>query len=93
MNAPSGAATQICSPQFDRRFFSLPAATQQYIQRKIDELGRNLPGFPHHRMQGVDAFRMRIGDFRVIYQFNVQKNELILIAVGNRRDVYKALSN
>jgi mRNA-degrading endonuclease RelE of RelBE toxin-antitoxin system len=44
-------------------------------------------------MQGVDAFRMRVGDFRVIYQFNVEKNKLILIAVGNRRDVYKTLMN
>ena len=40
-------------------------------------------------MQGVEAFRMRVGDFRVIYQFNVEKNELFLIAVGHRRDVYK----
>ena len=93
MNPRDGAATQICSPQFDRRFFSLPAATQQHPQRKIDDLGRNLRSFSHHRMQGVEAFRMRVGDFRVIYQLNVEKNELILIAVGNRRDVYKTLSN
>ena len=58
MNSPGGAATQICSPQFDRRFFSLPAGTQKHIQRKIDELGCNLRGFSHHRMQGVDAFRV-----------------------------------
>lgn len=93
MNPPGGAATQICSPQFDRRFFSLPAGVQQHIQSKIDGLGRNLRGFPHHRMQGMEAFRMRVGDFRVIYQFNMEKNELILIAVGNRRDIYKTLSN
>jgi mRNA interferase RelE/StbE len=93
MNAPGGAATQVCSPQFDRRFFSLPAETQRHLQRKIDELGRNLRGCSHHRMQGVDAFRMRVGDFRIIYNFSVEKNELILIAVGNRRDIYKSLSN
>lgn len=93
MNSPGRAATQIYSPQFDRRFLSLPAGVQQSLQRKIDELGCNLRGFPHHRMQGVDAFRMRAGDFRVIYHFNVEKNELVLIAVGNRRDVYKSFSN
>jgi mRNA interferase RelE/StbE len=93
VNSSGGAATQICSPQFDRRFFGLPTGTQQHIQRKIDELGCNLRGFSHQRLQGVDAFRLRVGDFRVIYQFNVEKNELILIGVGNRRDVYKTLSN
>lgn len=40
-------------------------------------------------MQGVDAFRMRVADFRIIYQFNVAKNELYLITVGNRREIYK----
>ena len=57
MNPPTGAATQIYSLQFDRRFFGLPERTQIYIQFKIDELGRNLRAFPHHRMQGVDANR------------------------------------
>ena len=84
-----------CSPASPTGvFFSLPPGTQSQIQRKIDELGCNLRGFSHHRMQGVEAFRMRgSGDFRVIYQFNVEKNELILLAVGNRRDVYKTLMN
>lgn len=89
MNPPGGAATQVYSPQFDRRFFSLPPGTQQQIQRRIDELGTQLRGFSHHRMQGVDAFRLRVGDFRIIYQFNVEKNELYLITVGNRREIYK----
>ena len=89
MKSQGGAATQVCSPQFDRRFFALPAATQQKIQSKVDELGRNLRVFPHHRMQGVDAYRLRVGDYRVIYQIDMEKNELFLIAVGNRREIYK----
>lgn len=40
-------------------------------------------------MQGVEAFRLRVGDYRVMYEFNVEKNELYLLAVGNRRDIYK----
>ena len=93
MNSPGGAATQICSSQFDRRFFSLPAGIQQQIQRRLDELGRNLREFSHYRMQGVDAFRLRVGDHRIIYQFHVEKNELYLAAVGNRRDVYRQSFN
>jgi mRNA interferase RelE/StbE len=93
MNFLGGAATQICAPQFDRYFFSLPVGTQQQIQHKIDDLGRNLPGFSHYRMQGVDAFRLRVGDFRIIYQFDIEKNALFLIAVGHRRDVYKKTLN
>jgi len=93
MNPTGGAATQIYSPQFDRRFFSLSTGIQKRIQERIDQLGLNLSKFPHHRMQGVDAFRVRAGDYRIIYQINLEKNQLLLIAVGNRADIYKKLSN
>ncbi len=89
MKPLSGAATQIYSQQFDRRFLNLPTYIQEKIQRQIDQLGENLRGFLHCRMQGVDAYRLRAGDYRVIYQFDVARNELHLLAVGNRRDIYK----
>ena len=89
MKPASGAATQICAQRFDRKFFALPPDVRERIQQKIDELGRGLRGFPHYRMQGVEAFRMRVGDYRIIYEFSVEKNELFLVAVGNRREIYK----
>ena len=89
MKSAGGAATQIYSPEFDRRFFALPPEIQRTIQARIDKVGLNLRGFPHYRLQGVEAFRFRAGDYRIIYRFNAEKNELYLIAVGNRRDIYK----
>jgi mRNA interferase RelE/StbE len=89
MNPSGGAATQICAHRFDRLFFALPADLRERIAGRIDEFGRDLRGFPHCRMQGVEAFRLRVGDYRIIYEFDVETNELYLIAVGNRRDIYK----
>lgn len=86
----SGAATQIFSATFDRRFFTLPADVQSRIQHHLDDLGRSLRSFPHHPMQGIDAFRLRVGDYRIIYQFDTEQNLLLLIAVGHRREVYKS---
>ena len=63
---------------------SLPDAIQQRIQSRLDQLGRTLQTFPHYRMQGADTFRLRVGDFRVIYQFNLERNELFLVSVGHR---------
>jgi mRNA interferase RelE/StbE len=93
MNSPGGAATQICSPKFDLRFFALPEGIKTRIQNRIDELGLNLSKFSHQRLQGVDAFKLRIGDYRVIYDFDLKRNELFLITVGNRRDIYKKAFN
>jgi mRNA-degrading endonuclease RelE of RelBE toxin-antitoxin system len=75
----AGAATQICSPQFDADFFRLSPQLQARFQAKLDDLGRRLESCPHHRMAGVNAFRLRIGDYRIIYRFDAQKNELTLV--------------
>jgi len=93
MNSSGGAATQIYSPKFDLRFYALPENIQTRIQNRIDELGLNLRHFSHQRLQGVDAFKLRVGDYRVIYDFDLERNELVLITVGNRKDVYKKTFN
>jgi mRNA-degrading endonuclease RelE of RelBE toxin-antitoxin system len=85
----SGAATQVYSRKFDERFFALSAEGQRHVQHRIDEMGRRLASFPHYRMEGTDTFRLRVGDYRVIYQFDVPRNEIFLIALGHRRDIYK----
>jgi mRNA interferase RelE/StbE len=93
MSSPGGAATQICSPKFDQRFYALPKSVQSRIQIRIDELGFDLRNFQHQRLQGMAAFKLRVGDYRVIYEFNVERNELFLLTVGNRRDIYKKTFN
>ena len=51
------AATQIASREFDADFFKLPPHFQLLIQKKIDEMGLRLAGFPHYRMTGLDKYR------------------------------------
>jgi mRNA interferase RelE/StbE len=89
VKSESGAATQISSNRFDQKFFALPADIQRRIQAKIDSVGRRLRTVSHYRMEGADTFRLRVGDYRVIYQIDLEKNEIFLITIGHRRDVYK----
>lgn len=85
----NGAATQIAARQFDADFSKLPPAIQAQIQRKLDDMGLRLAKFPHFRMTGSDKFRLRIGNYRVIYRFDPALNEIYLIAIGHRREIYK----
>jgi glucose/arabinose dehydrogenase len=34
-------------------------------------------------------YRLRVGDYRIIYRFNVEQGEVQLIALGHRREVYR----
>jgi mRNA interferase RelE/StbE len=83
-------ATEIYSREFDSIFFSLSRSVQDRIEDRIRHLGNQLPDFPHHRLQGRPEFRLRVGDYRVIYECNVTRNELYLITLGHRREIYRS---
>jgi mRNA-degrading endonuclease RelE of RelBE toxin-antitoxin system len=59
------------------------------VQRKIDEMGTRLETFPHKRLQSRPEFKLRIGDYRVLYEFDVKLGRIYLHHVGNRREIYK----
>ena len=59
------------------------------IIEKIRTIGRRLDTFPHERLQGRSEFRVRVGDYRVIYRFNAAANEISLVTLGHRREIYR----
>jgi len=83
------AALQIWSPTFSKAFDSLPESVRQAVQSKIDEMGERLDTYPHKRLQGRPEFKLRAGDYRVLYEFDVKLGRIYLHYVGNRRDIYK----
>ncbi len=84
-----GAALQIWSPTFTRAFDSLPASVRTLVERKVDEMGVQLERFPHQRLKGRPEFKLRVGDYRVLYEFDVSLGRVYLHYVGHRRDIYK----
>ena len=82
-------ATEVYAREFDSLFFKLPPQVREAIESKIHQLGSRLGGYPHQRLTGRLEYRLRIGDYRVIYEFNRERNILYLLAVGNRRDIYR----
>ena len=59
------------------------------IERKVDEMGTRLDSFPHQRLQGRSEFKLRVGDYRVLYEFNLSQGRIYLHYVGHRREIYK----
>ena len=83
------AALQIWSHTFTRAFDALPLAIRESVQRKIDEMGTRLAEYPHKRLVGRAECKLRVGDYRVLYEFDVKQGRVSLHYVGNRREIYK----
>jgi mRNA interferase RelE/StbE len=84
-----GAATRIYSPDFDADFPKLPQNIQQQIEGKLNSMGLGLAEYPHYRLSNSSEYRFRVGDYRIIYEFNIEQNEICVLAVGRRDKIYK----
>jgi mRNA interferase RelE/StbE len=82
-------ALQVYYSGFDAGFSKLSSEIQRRIESRIDEMGTRLESFPHYRMTGSDRYRLRVGDYRIMYKFNAERQEIYLLAVGHRREVYR----
>jgi mRNA interferase RelE/StbE len=80
-------ATQVYYANFDADFLKLPPALRTRIEQKIDEIGFRLESYPHYRLKGSNRYRARIGDYRIIYTFDLQQNKIHLLAIGHRREI------
>ena len=82
-------ATEVYAREFDSALFKLLPHVRATIESKIHQLGSRLADYPHQRLAGRAEYRLRVGDYRVIYEFDRERNILYLIAVGNRREIYR----
>jgi len=82
-------ATEIYSHEFDSIFSQLAPGVRRRVLEKIRMLGSRLETFPHERLQGRPEFRLRVGDYRVLYELDLRRNERFLVTLGHRRDVYR----
>ncbi len=81
-------ATIVCSRKFDARFFNFPANVREAIERALRDLAGRLDTFPHQKLKGVDAYKLRVGNFRVIYEFDRDDGHVHALAAGDRKDIY-----
>ena len=82
-------ALQIYHSAFDEVFLRLPDDARRRIEAALDDMGLRLGAFPHYRMTGGNRYRLRVGDCRIIYTFDTARNEIHLLAVGHRREIYR----
>jgi mRNA interferase RelE/StbE len=52
-------------------------------------MGARLESFTHQKLQGRPEFKLRTGDYRVLYEFDVKGGRIYLHYVGHRREIYK----
>lgn len=74
-----------------RRLRAMPVNRAKIITAKIRELTVD-PGAANNnvtRLQGRDGFRLRVGDWRVLYDLDQNSNRLVIVAIEPRGSAYR----
>ena len=62
---------------------------RQRIARRIGELGNDPRPTACEKLSGRSRYRVRQGDYRVVYEVDDRRRVVAIVKVGHRRDVYR----
>lgn len=79
-------------PSAARVLTKLPRPAQRRIARKIDALAKDPRPRGAEKLRGADdLYRVRAGDYRVIYRIRDDVLLVLVVRIGHRREVYRRL--
>ena len=67
----------------------LSESLQDRVWRAIEGLETNPRPSGVTKLSGIDLYRVRVGDYRIIYEIQDTVLVVVVLKVGNRRDVYR----
>jgi mRNA interferase RelE/StbE len=77
-------------PSIDKNLRSIPSKDLKKIVKCIQDLAGNPRPYGCEQLFGKTKFRVRQGDYRILYIINDIEHIVRVIKVGHRRDVYLA---
>ena len=80
----------IIRPSAEKALHRLPVDVHRRILAKLDELAINpRPANVVKMAGGENLWRLRAGDYRVVYEIHDREVMVVVLAIGHRREVYR----
>ena len=77
------------TPTAQRQFKKLSDILQEHITTKILHLEIQPRPVGVKKLQSFDYYRIRIGDYRVIYSIDDKAHAVKILDIGHRKDIYR----
>jgi mRNA interferase RelE/StbE len=79
-------------PSAERALRKLPPQIRSRIGARLDGLASNPPPAGCEKLSGMDdLYRVRVGDYRLVYQVSDAILLVLVVTIGHRGDVYRRL--
>jgi mRNA interferase RelE/StbE len=91
IHANDKQCTRFYHQELDKSLAKIPLNGQKRIVAKIREVALN-PYAPNHnltKLQGREGYRLQVGEWRVIYEFQDDRLVMLFLELGARGGIYK----
>lgn len=77
-------------PSARRELLKLPGADQRRVVAAMESLAARPRPQGVKKLAGMEnLFRIRVGDYRVVYQIHDDRLLVLVVRIGHRKDVYR----
>lgn len=70
---------------------NLSAPTHGRIVEHLRQLEENPRMFGAEKLTGLDAYKLRVGNFRIVYEIDDTEKEVRIVMIDDRKQVYQRL--
>jgi len=77
------------TPAAERQIRKLETTTRRRILKKIETLGTTPRPVGVEKLTDTTFYRVRVGDYRIIYEVEDQITRVLVLKVGDRKEIYK----
>ena len=77
------------SAKAEKELDKLPSQIANQLIDAIESLGENLRPTGYIKLKGRSAYKVRSGNYRIIYEIQDRILLVEVIAIGHRKDIYK----
>lgn len=75
----------------EKAFLDLDKSLQRRIAKKLEALSVDPLSQGAEKLRGFEFYRVRVGDYRVIYEIHGEKLVVLILRIAHRREAYRDL--
>jgi mRNA interferase RelE/StbE len=79
----------LIKPSAAKELEALPPKDRRKITTRIEGLAGEPRPNGCEKLSGLEQYRVRQGDYRVVYSIDDEIHAVLVVKVGHRRDVYR----
>jgi mRNA interferase RelE/StbE len=78
-------------PKAEKEFLKLPDNFKNLIKKAILQLENNPRPFGVKKLRETEYYRIRVGDYRVLYSISDRNRLIKILSIAHRKEVYKGI--